>query len=280
MNQGGKYSGMKSLISFFCAAALSSAAVAQIAALKPGSTVSYKIEQNGKNLGSASYTVQTTPKTYLITSNGKMSEGQFNYSFSNTQKVDLALNLITVQLSGVVNGKAVSFNAASDDTGRQFQLNISSNGTQQQNRVDRDQNTVLLTDLDPAAYTLLTQVALRTPDNSWALIPKENGFLVPVKFSAQPDTQAGFNGQTMTVHHISAAVSQQNAITIELFYGDDGSLLEADLAEQNLYVIRDGFHLINRPKPPVPPHGQAPPPQDQQQVQPPPQTSALVSTSS
>jgi hypothetical protein len=245
---------------------ISSAAFAQT--LSPG-TATYRIEQNGKELGNASYTIQSTSRTYLITSNGKMTLGKFSYAFSNTQKLDTALNLITDQLSGVVNGKAVSFHAASDPTGRQFQLDISANGQQQQNKVDRDANTVLLTDLDPAAYALLTQVALRNPKDAWALIPKENGFLVPVQFTRMEDTKATYQGQTLMVHHTSAAVSTQNAITVELFYSEDGQLLEADLPEQNFDVIRDQFRLLHRPKPPAPPHGQPPqPPPGQTSTQP------------
>jgi hypothetical protein len=231
--------------------------------LTPGSA-SYKIEQNGKSLGSASYSIQNTPKTYIITSSGKMVLGKFSYAFSNSQKLDTSLNLITDLLSGVVNGKAVSFSAASDTTGRQFQLDISANGQRQQNKVDRDANTVLLTDLDPAAYMLLTQVAFRNPKDAWALIPKENGFLVPVKFTALEDTKADYNHQSIMVHHTSAAVSTENAITVELFYSGDGQLLEADLPEQNFDVIREGFRLLHRPKPPAPPHG-GPPPKPQNQ---------------
>jgi hypothetical protein len=258
---------MKLLNLFLCAATFTAASFAQTT-LTPG-TVNYTIEQNSKKLGSASYTVQDAPNKYILTSTGKMAEDKFSYAFSNSQKLDRSLNLITDQLSGVVSGKAVSFNAASDSTGRQFKLNISANGTQQTNAVDRDQNTALLTDLDPAGYLVLTQIAMRNPANSWALIPKENGFLVPVKFSPQPDQQGHLNGQSIPVKYVSAAISLQNAITVELFYSPDGQLLEADLPQQNFYVIRDGFKLANRPKPPAPPHGQAaPPPQDQQQNQP------------
>jgi hypothetical protein len=253
---------------FLCAAALSSAAFAQTATLATG-TASYTIEQNGKQLGTAAYTVQNAPNKYILTSNGKMTLDKFSYAFSNTQKLDTSLNLFTDQLSGVVSGKAVSFKATADPTGRQFQLDVSANGQQQNNTVDRNQNTVLLTDLDPAAYAVLTQVAMRAPSHSWALIPKENGFLVPVTFSPQPDTKGTFNGQNIAVKYVSAAISSQNAITIELFYTPDGTLLEADLPQQNFNVIRQGFHLTKRPKPPAPPHGQAPPPQAQQQGQPP-----------
>lgn len=251
---------------FLCAAALTTTAYAQSAALNPG-TASYTIQQDGKKLGTATYTIQNAPNKYVITSTGKMTEGKFSYSFSNTQKLDLSLNLISDQLSGVVSGKAVSFNLKSDTTGRQFLLDISADGQQKTNTVDRNQNTVLLTDLDPAAYLMLTHVALRSPTHTWVLIPKENGFLVPVTFTPQPDTKATVDGRSMTVKYTSGAISSQNAITIELFYLPDGQLLEADLPQQNFYVIRDGFRLTNRPQPPAPPHGQAPPPQDQQQNQ-------------
>ncbi|QNI32787.1 hypothetical protein H7849_01945 [Alloacidobacterium dinghuense] len=254
---------MKRLNLFLCAAALVTSTTFAQTELTPG-TVSYSIEQNSKKLGTASYTIQNAPNKYIVTSTGKMTEDKFSYAFSNTQKLDMSLNLITDQLSGVVDGKAVSFSASSDPTGRQFKLDISANGTQQNNSVDRNQNAVLLTDLDPAAYMVLANIAMRNPTHSWALIPKENGFLVPVTFSPQPDTQGRLNGQPVSVKYVSAAIGGQNAITIELFYSADGHLLEADLPQQNFYVIRDGFKLTNRPKPPTPPPGQAPPSQDQQ----------------
>lgn len=257
---------MNPLKLFFCAAALITSTTFAQTTLTPG-TVNYNIQQDGKDLGAASYTIQNAPNKYLITSTGKIVQNKFSYAFSNSQKLDTSLNLITDQLSGVVNGKAVSFNATSDPTGRQFKLNISANGTQQTNAVDRNQNSALLTDLDPAGYMLLTQIAMRHPANSWALIPKENGFLVPVKFTPQPDQQGHLNGQSIPVKYVSAAISTQNAITIELFYSPDGQLLEADLPQQNFYVIRSGFKLSHRPTPPAPPHGQAPPPQNQQAPQ-------------
>ncbi len=257
---------MNPLKLFLCAAALITSTTFAQTTLTPG-TVNYNIQQDGKDLGAASYTIQNAPNKYLITSTGKIVQNKFSYAFSNSQKLDTSLNLITDQLSGVVNGKAVSFNATSDPTGRQFKLNISANGTQQTNAVDRNQNSALLTDLDPAGYMLLTQIAMRHPANSWALIPKENGFLVPVKFTPQPDQQGHLNGQSIPVKYVSAAISTQNAITIELFYSPDGQLLEADLPQQNFYVIRSGFKLSHRPTPPAPPHGQAPPPQNQQAPQ-------------
>jgi hypothetical protein len=84
----------------------------------------------------------------------------------------------------------------------------------------------------------------------------------------------------VNVQHTTVTVNARNAITVELFYATDGDLLEADLPEQNFFVVRDGFKLVNRPKfaPPRSPEANAPPPQqggDQQystpQGAPPPQ---------
>jgi len=60
-------------------------------------------------------------------------------------------------------------------------------------------------------------------------------------------------------------VSEQNGITVEIYYTSEGALLEADLPEQNFYVIRDDFKLQSRPHY-TPPHGSAPPPDAQPQA--------------
>jgi hypothetical protein len=90
------------------------------------------------------------------------------------------------------------------------------------------------------------------------VIPKQNGLLVPAQYTAQADVRATFHGQPIDAHHTSVIVSDQNGITVELYYTSEGALLEADVPEQNFYVIRDDFKLQNRPKY-TPPHGTAPP---------------------
>jgi hypothetical protein len=90
------------------------------------------------------------------------------------------------------------------------------------------------------------------------VIPKQEGLLVPADYRAQADAHGTLQGQAVLVHHTSVAVSEQNSITVELYYTNDGSLLEADLPEQNFYVIHDGFKLDSRP-PYTPPRGVAPP---------------------
>ncbi|TCK74269.1 hypothetical protein C7378_1891 [Acidipila rosea] len=229
-------------------------------------SATYNIVQDGKSLGSATYTLTPIASGYTITSQGKMALAKFSYAFSNTEKLDGALNMVNDQISGVVNGSAVSFNAASDTTGNKFNINVSASGKQYQNVLDRYANTVVLPDLDPSGYMLLARLALAPPATSWALIPKGNGLLVPLKFTPDADVSANYHGQSILVKHTTVAVSTQNAITVELYYLPSGQLLEADLPEQNFYVIFGDFKLINRPQYKQLPRGQAaPPPQGQAQ---------------
>lgn len=227
----------------------------------PTGSAHYKIVQDGKTLGESQFNIQTIASGYNITSTGKMSLGKFSYAFSNTQKLDPGLNLVIDQLSGVVNGTAVTFSAASDVTGRQFVINISANGKKYNNGLDRDLNTVLLPDFDAAGYALLANMATHPPTDAWALIPKENGLLVPMQLVPRPDLEATLNGKKLVAKHTTVDVNTRNAVSMEIYYLPDGQLLETDLPEQNYFVIRDGFKLKSRPKPSPPPQAVNPPAQ-------------------
>jgi hypothetical protein len=242
-------------IGFTQAQAQTAAAPVQL----PAGSTHYVIYQGDKTVGSADATIQPTPAGYTVTSQGKMSLSKFSYSFANTQHMDKSLNLVSDQINGTVNGSPVTFTAHADSTGRQFQININANGKQTQNTVDRHQHLVLLPDLDAAAYTLLVRLAQQNPPTSWILIPKEQGILVPSKYTSGSSVRGRLNGNQVDVLHTTVTVGEQNPIGVELYYGRDGALLEADLPEQNFFVVRDGFKLIDRPKP-VPPRGVAPPP--------------------
>jgi hypothetical protein len=226
----------------------------------------FVIYQGDKNIGTSDATIQPTPVGYTVTSQGKMSLSKFSYSFANTQHLDKSLNLVSDQISGMVNGSPVTFTAHTDSTGRQFQIKISAQGKDSQNTVDRHQHLVLLPDLDAAAYTLLVRIAQQNPPTSWILIPKEQGILVPSKFTPGSSVRGRLNGNQIDVLHTTVTVGEQNPISVELFYGRDGGLLEADLPEQNFFVVHDGFKLIDRPQS-TPPRGIAPPPQAAQQQQ-------------
>jgi hypothetical protein len=237
---------------------------AQSSTLPTGSSQYALVEaDNGKTVGSAETSVTTTPGGYQIVSHGDLKMAKFAYSFSNSNRLDSQLNIVRDQLTGSVNGAQVTFDLASDAAGRQFQISINASGKTTTNTVDRHQHLALLPDLDPAAYLEMTHFALENPPTTWIIIPKQNGVLVPAEYTADPDATGTLQGQPTTVHHTSVIVSEQNGITIELYYTSDGRLLEADLPEQNFYVIQDGFRLQNRPHY-TPPRGSAPPPDTQQ----------------
>jgi hypothetical protein len=162
-----------------------------------------------------------------------------------------------------VNGSPVTFTVHADPSGRDFQIDVNAKGKDTQNTVDRHQHLALLPDLDAAGYMLLTRIGMENPQISWVLIPKENGLLVPSVYTRDANVRGRIDGREIDVLHTTVAVSAQNAINVELFYTQEGRLLETDLPEQNFFVVRDGFKLINRPKfaPPRSPDANAPPPQ-------------------
>jgi hypothetical protein len=254
------------VLALFSALALP-AAFAQATSVPVGSSHYTLVEaDNGKTVGSADASVDATPAGYQITSHGDMKMAKFSYSFSNTNRLDSQLDIVRDQLTGTVNGALVTFSLASDATGRQFQISINDSGKTTTNTVDRHQHLALLPDLDPAAYIEMAHFALEHPPTTWIVIPKQNGLLVPAEYNTDPDVNGTIEGRTTTVHHTSVIVSEQNGISVELYYASDGRLLEADLPEQNFYVIRDGFRLQNRPHY-TPPRGTAPPPNAQQPQQ-------------
>jgi len=261
---------MRFSASFLCLALLLPAGVtqaqSQAAVQLPAGSAHFTIYQGDKSVGSADRNIEATPYGYTITSQGKMSLSKFSYSFTNTQHLDHALNLVSDEITGTVNGKPVTFTAHADPTGRQFNISINAEGKQTQNTLDRHQHLVLLPDLDPAAYSLLVRIGLENPPTSWILVPKEQGILVPSTYDRGSSVRGRLNGTQVDVQHLTTTVGEQNPISVELYYGRDGDLLEADLPEQNFFVVRDGFKLIDRPKP-TPPRGTAPPAQTSQQSQ-------------
>jgi len=246
-----------------CAGALSAQAPAA-----PAGQAHFTIVQanDGKTAGSADCVVATLPSGYQFTSHGDLKLQKFTYSFTNENRLDGQLNIVRDTLSGSINGSQVAFNIKSDPSGRQFQVNIDASGKATTNTFDRHQHTVLLPDLDPAAYTAMVHFALAKPATTWIVIPKQTGLLVPAQYNADPDVHATFHGQPIEAHHTSVYVSEQNGISVELYYTSEGALLEADLPEQNFYVVRDDFRLQSRPHY-TPPRGSAPPPDQQQPPQ-------------
>jgi hypothetical protein len=241
---------------------------AQAPGLPVGQT-HYSIVQasNGHSVGSAACNVASTPEGYLIGSSGTLTLSKFSYTFSNSNRLDPQLNIVSDDLTGTVNSSQVVFHMASDSTGRKFDVSIVASGKTTTNNFTRRRNTALLPDLDPAAYLAMVHFALAQAPYAWVVIPKQNGILVPANYRGDADVSGTFNGQSILVHHATVIVSATNGISVELYYSSDGSLFEADLPEQNFYVIRTGFHLLSRPQY-TPPRGAAPPSAAQPGAQP------------
>lgn len=246
-------------------ATLLCAGVVQAQAALPAGSSRFSILQDGKTVGSTECTVTPTPSGYTVTSQGELRLTKLNYSFNDTQMMDRMLNLVSDQITGSVNGKPVTFAVKADPSGRQFNITVTAEGKSTQNTIQRHRHLALLPDLDAAGYILLHHVGLENPQISWALIPKQNGLLVPTTYQRDANVRGQFESHDIDVQHTTVTVSAQNSINVELFYAQDGRLMEADLPEQNFYVIRDGFRLTNRPKFAPPRSPEQPPEQNQGQ---------------
>ena len=236
---------------------------AQNAALPAGQS-QFSITQNGKTLGHTESNISRMANGYEIESHGEMSMGKFRYSFTSQNRLDTELNVVRDSITGTVNGKQASFDAASSTDGRSLVIHTSGDGKTENNTVARHRNLVVLPDLDAASYVEMVHFAMEKPEYAWILIPKENGILVPCHYEPKTDVRGVWNGTSMDVRHATVIVSAQNAVSVELYYANDGTLLEADLPQQNFYVIRDRFRLLNRPASEIP-HVSSGAPQQQEQ---------------
>ncbi len=68
----------------------------------------FKIYQADKSVGDCNYKVGQTSTGYTVTSDGKLALSKFSYSFTNNQVLDGSLNLVRDELSGNINGSAVT----------------------------------------------------------------------------------------------------------------------------------------------------------------------------
>lgn len=244
----------------FLLALLLPAGVVQAQADLPAGSSHYTIYQGDKTVGSSEATVTPTSAGYTVKSSGEMHLSKFSYSFTNAQNLDHMLNLVSDQITGTVNGSPVTFTVNADPSGREFHIDVNAKGKDTQNAVDRHQHLALLPDLDSAGYMVLTRIGLENPQVSWVLIPKETGLLVPSVYKRDANVHGHLDGREVDVQHTTVTISAQNAINVELFHSPDGRLLEADLPEQNFYVVLNGFKLTDRPKfaPPRSPEANSP----------------------
>ena len=227
-------------------------------------SASFTVSQNGKSVGTASYTFTTTPAGYSSESLVQISMQGLDYSLSKTEQLDKANQLTHALVSGTVNGTAVNIVAKPDTT--QFLLNISANGRASTTRLDAHPASVFLPDFDPGALqTLLALNVTQQGRGLWAVIPKKAGSTAAVEVATYAPEQGTLDGKPIQVQHLTATVSGERT---ELFAGPKDELLQAELPQEGFALVRKGFVLTPPKKPIAPPEGFPPPPQQQPAQQP------------
>jgi hypothetical protein len=215
---------------------------------------SFQISENRTQVGTASFDVKAASSGYDSTSLVRISASGLNYELSKTEKLNSANHLIHVILSGIVNGEAVNI-VGRPDAG-QVLLNISANGRSTTTHLDAHPDAVVLADFDPGALeTLLIVAAQQNNRDLWAILPKQSGSIVPVQLATQADQQGTWEGDPITVHHLTATIAGQ---TIELFSGPENQLLQAEFSDQGFAMVRKGFVLAPPAKAPAAPQEPAP----------------------
>jgi hypothetical protein len=200
---------------------------------------SFIISQHGHSVGTATVTFNAAPEGYNATSLIRVAMQGLNYSLSKTERLTSADSLKHVQLSAIVNGSAVSVNAAPDAA--QILLNISADGRSTTTRLATHPAAVFLPDFDPGALdTLLALAVAHNNRDIWAIIPKQAGSIAPIQLATHADMQGTLDGKPITVHHLVAKIAGANT---DLFSGPENQLLQAELPQAGFALVRKGFVL-------------------------------------
>ena len=212
-------------------------------------SATFALSQNGKPVGTASFTFTSQPAGIESTSLVRVNMQGLNYSLSKTEELSPANILLHVQLSAIVNSSAVNVVAKPD--GAQFLINISADGRAATTRLDAHQSTVFIPDFDPGALqTLLTIAIANNNRDLWAIIPKQAGSISPIQLATYPDEQGTLEAKPITVHHLIATIA---GASTDLFSGPENQLLQAELPQQGFALVRKGFVLTPPTKPLAPP---------------------------
>jgi hypothetical protein len=214
-----------------------------------GQSASFAVSQNGKPVGTASFTFTSKPTGVDSTSLVRVDMQGLSYKLSKTEELSPANRLLHVQLSAIVNNSAVNVVAKPD--GAQVLMNISANGRAGTTRLDAHKSTVFLPDFDPGALqTLLALAAAGNNRDLWAIIPKQSGSISPIQLATYPDLQGTLDSKSIPVHHLIATIAGTSS---DLFSGPENQLLQAELPQQGFALVRKGFVLTPPAKPLAPP---------------------------
>jgi len=212
-------------------------------------SATFAVSQNGKPVGTASYTFAPNSGGFDSTSMVRVSMQGLSYQLSKNEELSPNNALKHVQLSAIVNNSAVSVVAKPDAA--QFLLNISANGRSSTTRLDAHNLTVFLPDFDPGALeTLLAMAASSNNRDLWAIIPKQAGTIEQIQLATYPDEKGTLDGKPIVTHHLIATIGGS---TTDLFAGPENQLLQAELPQQGFALIRNGFVLTPPARPLSPP---------------------------
>jgi len=208
-------------------------------------SASFDVSQNGKLVGTASFSFTSKPSGYDSTSMVRVDMQGLTYALSKTEELSPSNGLLHVQLSAIVNNSAVNVVAKPDAA--QLLVNISANGHASTTRLDAHNLAVFLPDFDPGALeTLLAMAASSNNRGLWAIIPKQAGSVAPIQLATYPDEQGTLEGKPVTVHHLVATIAGN---TTDLFAGTENQLFQAELPQQGFALVRKGFVLTPPSKP-------------------------------
>ncbi|MGA3162554.1 MAG: hypothetical protein ABSC77_15220 [Terracidiphilus sp.] len=231
---------------------------------------SFIISQHGKSVGKASFTFTAGPSGYdstslvIINMKGLDNTKGLDYSISKTESLTSSNHLRHVQLSAAVNGVAVNVTAKPEpDTGNSpiILLDTSASGHTTTTRLPAHDADVFLPDFDPGSLeTLLVLAVARNNRDLWAIIPKKEGSIVPIKLATYADEQGTLDGSPIVVHHLVATIAGKDT---DLFSGPENQLLQAEFPEIGFALVRTGFVLTPPAKPGAPPVKPEAPPAEQ-----------------
>ena len=214
-------------------------------------SASFEIAQNGHAVGAASFKFAPAAQGVDSSSLMKVSMQGLNYALSKDERLSPANQLEHAQLNAIVNGQAVNVIVKPDAA--QILVNISASGKSTTTRLAAHANAVLLADFDPGGWeTLLTLAAMNNNRDLWAILPKQAGSIEQVKLATYADQEGTLDDKPITVHHLVATIA---GASTDLFSGPQNQLLQAELPQPGLALVRKGFALKPPAKPVVPMDG-------------------------
>jgi hypothetical protein len=207
------------------------------------------VSQHGHPVGTSTYQFTSTSQGYDSTSLVRIAMQGLDYSLSKTEELSSANRLRHVQLSAVVNGKAVNIVGVPDPA--QILLNISANGRSSTTRLEHHVAAVFLPDFDAGALETLLALAVTTNSRDlWVILPKQSGSIESVQLATYADQQGMLDGKPILVHHLIATIAGANT---DLFSGPENQLLQAELPQPGFALVRNGFILTPPSTPGAPP---------------------------